>query len=82
MRQKDTTAKTDKDIIVEMPTPYAIVEIRIKAKDSWARDDIVNSIFEGCGITTERDKQRFDDSCKKIRRLIKEAKRRIQRKRG
>ena len=74
--------RTDKDIIVEMPTPYAIVEIRIKAKDSWARDDIVNWIFKGCGITTERDKQRFGDSCKKIRRLIKEAKRRTQRKRG
>ena len=31
-----------KDIIVEMPTPYAVVEIRIKAEDSWARDDIVD----------------------------------------
>ena len=74
--------RTDKDIIVEMPTPYAMVEIRIKAEDSWARDDIVDWIFEGCGITTERDKQRFSDKCKKIRQLIKEAKRRNNETRG
>ena len=78
MTNSRTRRRTDKDIIVEMPTPYAIVEIRIKAEDSWARDDIVDWIFEGCGITTERDKQRFSDKCKKIRQLIKEAKRRVR----
>ena len=82
MRDKDITAKMDKDIIVEIPTPYGLVEIRIKAKDQEMKDDIVEWIFKGCGITTERDKQRFSDKCKKIRQLIKEAKRRNNETKG
>ena len=92
MRQKDITAKTDselgedlnkeKDIIVKMLTPYALVEIKIKAEDSKMKDDIIDWIFEGCSIMTKVDKLRFDDKYKEIKRLIKEAKRRIQRKRG
>ena len=78
IRQKKITAKTDKDIIVEMPTPYGLVEVRIKAKDSEMKDDIIEWIFKGCGITTKKDKQRFDHKCKEIRQLIKEAKRRVR----
>ena len=58
---------------VEMPTPFAVVEIKIKPNDIWAKDEIVEWIFKKCGLTTERDAKRFNDKCDRIRQSIRES---------
>jgi len=66
-----TTETQNKTGIIELPTPFAFVEIRIKPEDLWARDDIVEWIYEKCGLGTQKDKQRFYEKCKKIKELLR-----------
>lgn len=63
--------KQDNGCTVEFPTPYAMIDIRIRAKDVWAKNEIMEWLREKCGLPTEREKQIFQDKCDKIRQSIK-----------
>ena len=56
---------------IEMPTPYAIVKIRIESDDVWAKDEIIEWIFNSCNLPTEKEKQRFNDKCDTICKKLK-----------
>ncbi len=60
---------------LELNTPFARVIITIAEKDMWAKDEIEEWIFHGCGVPTPKDHERvmrkFDNARKALREFNK-----------